>query len=282
MIRILAASISAAALIAASLPANAQSHQGQQFRSQGPSGLSGQRLSGQPFRNQGPTSFSGQRFSQPTGQRNFRSFNPPAPGGQGPGRVNTLSRGLTPPGPGAVGTSQRSFSPQPPTGGRNFVGGPGSVPASLPAPSFGQSTPTAAPGTPGPQQTVADPGQPADAPQGDLQAPIPQTVTAQGEPMPTDAAPEAAPTDAMPDAEDGERPTVGEARKVVKVVPRHVVRHHGYVTRVVEYYPVREVYVPAYHFQRVYRHHHGYHGHRFHSHAHHGYRHHGHHGHRRW
>ena len=221
MIRILAVSISAAALIAASVPANAQSRQGQggqQFRSQGPSGFSGQRSSGQQFRSQGPSSFSGQRFSQgqqfgqgqptgqrfrsfnppspsgqPTGQRNFRSFNPPSPG-QGPG--NTLSRGLTPPGPGAVGTSQRSFGPQAPSGGRNFVGGPGSVPASLPAPSLGQSTPTGAPGTPGPQQTVTDAGQPTDAPQNDLQAPIPQTVTAQGEPMPADQMPaDAAPAE---------------------------------------------------------------------------------------
>jgi hypothetical protein len=170
------------------------------------------------------------------------------------------------------------------------------VPASLPAPSLGQSTPTGAPGTPGPQQTVTDAGQPTDAPQNDLQAPIPQTVTAQGEPMPADQMPadaapaEDAPTDAAPVAEGdqpapqtvvtegGETPTVGEARRVVKVVPHHVVRQHGYAPRVVEYYPVREVYVPTYHVQRVYRHHHSY-GHSFHSHGHHGYGHHGHHGH---
>jgi hypothetical protein len=148
---------------------------------------------------------------------------------------------------------------------------------------------------------VTDAGQPADAPQGDLQAPIPQTVTAQGDPMPADQMPadeapaEGAPTDAMPVAEGdqpaqqtvvtegGETPTVGEARRVVKVVQHHVVRQHGYAPRVVHYVPVREVYVPTYHVQRVYRHHHDY-GHRVHSHGHHGYGHHGHrgHGHRRW
>jgi len=309
MIRILAVSISAAALFAATLPANAQGRQdgrgGPQFRSQGPSGFSGQQFQGQRFtqgQGQGGQQFQGQRNFRsfnppsPTGQAQQRSFNPPAPGGQGPGQVNTLSRGLTPPTPG-VGTTQRSFGPQAPTGGRNFVGGPGGVPASLPAPSLGQSTPTDAP-SPGPQQTASAPGQPTDAPQGDLQAPIPQAVTGQvqptsGEGAPTEAAPTAAaPTEAAPVAEGdqaapqtvvtegGQTPVAGETRRVVKVVPGHVVRKVVHAPRYVEYYEPRQVYVPVYVQRRhhVYvPHHHGFHGHRVHV-GHHGFRGHG----RRW
>jgi hypothetical protein len=298
MIRILAVSISAAALFAATLPANAQGRQdgrgGPQFRSQGPSsGFSGQQFQGQGQQFQGQRNF--RSFNPPapggqSGQAQQRSFNPPAPGGQGPGQVNTLSRGLTPPTPG-VGTTQRSFGPQAPTGGRNFVGGPGGVPASLPAPSLGQSTPTDAP-SPGPQQTASAPGQPTDAPQGDLQAPIPQTVTGQVQPTSAEGAPaEGAPTEAAPVAEGeqaapqtvtegGETPVVGEKRRVVKVVPGHVVRKVVHVPRYVEYYEPRHVYVPVYVQRRhhVYvPHHHGFHGHRVHF-GHHGFRGHG----RRW
>jgi hypothetical protein len=294
MIRILAVSISAAALVAATLPANAQSRQGQ-----------GQGQSGQQFRSQGPSGFSGQRFSQgqqfqgqgqPSGQRNFRSFNPPAPSGQAPQRAirsfnppapggqsaQVQPRAFNPPAPG-IGTTQRSFVPQAPTGGQNFVGGPRSVPASLPAPSLGQSTPTDAPGTPGPQQTVAAPGQPADAPQGDLQAPIPQTVTGQVEPtsaeqMPADQMPVAEGDQPAPQTvvtQGGETPVVAETRQVVKVVPGHVVRQVVHAPRYVEYYQPRQVYVPVYVQRHHYVHvpqHHGFYGHR----AHHG--HHGHHG----
>ena len=112
MIRILAVSISAAALFAATLPANAQTRQGPDQQ--------GHRVQGQ------------QQFQ---GQRDFRSINPPAPGGQS---AQVQPRSFNPPAPD-IGTSQRSFGPQAPTGGQNFVGGPCGAPASLPAPSVGQS-----------------------------------------------------------------------------------------------------------------------------------------------
>ena len=132
MIRILAVSISAAALFAATLPANAQSRQGQgparwsAVPQPGPVGL---------LRPAVPSQGQGQQQFQ--GQRNFRSFNPPAPSGQtrsarsasfNPPRRRPVRPGparapSTPRRPG-IGTTQRSFGPQAPTGGQNFVGGP--------------------------------------------------------------------------------------------------------------------------------------------------------------
>ena len=268
MIRILAVSISAAALIAASLPASAQSRQ------QGPSFRSQPSFSGQQFR--GQQQFRQQQFGQqrnfrsfnppsPSGQRLQRSFNPPAPVAQGPGQVRSLSRGFNPPTPGV---SQRSFGPQAPTGGRNFVGGPGSVPASLPAPSLGQSNPTAAPAGPA-QEPGANP---------DLQAPIPETVTAQG---PTQGQPETAPQQGQPEqpaaempategeqemaaAPEGEEQAEGEqqeatpGRVVSKFAPTGKVYHKRVIKKV--YHP-HVVYQPVYvakpvYVHRVYRHHH--------------------------
>ena len=273
MIHILAVSISAAALFAATLPANAQSRQSNDPQSQQVRSPSQPSVS----QGQGPSS----------GQRNFRSINPPAPGGQS---AQVQPRSFNPPAPG-IGTSQRSFGPQAPMGGQNFVGGPRAVPASLPAPSFGQSTPTGAPAVSGPQQTAA-PGQPTDAPQGDLQAPIPQTVTGQVEPTSAEGAPTEAPTEAAPVAErdqpaphtvaeGGETPAVGETRRVVKVVPGHVVRKFVHAPEVVVYHQPRHVYAPVYvqrHHHVHVPHHHGFHGHR----VHHGHHFHRGHGHRRW
>ena len=259
MIRILAVSISTAALFAATLPANAQTRQGPDQQ--------GQRVQGQQ-----------------QGQRDFRTINPPAPGGQS---AQGQPRSFNPPAPGN-GTSQRSFGPQAPTGGQNFVGGPSGAPASLPAPSVGQSNPTSSPALPGPQQTAVAPGQPTDAPQGELQAPIPQTVTGQVQPTSAEGAPtEGAPTEAAPVAEgDQAAPQTvvtegGETRRVVKVVPGHVVRKFVHAPEVVVYHQPRQVYAPVYvqrhHYVHV-PHHHGFHGHRVHHghHFHHG------HGHRRW
>jgi hypothetical protein len=269
MIRILAVSISAAALFAATLPANAQSRQGNDPQSQ--QGRSPSQPSVSPGQGQGPSS----------GQRNFRSFNPPAPGGQS-GQVQP--RAFNPPAPGN-GTSQRSFGPQAPTGGQNFVGGPRGVPGSLPAPSLGQSTPTGAPAVSGPQQAAA-PGQPTDAPQGDLQAPIPQTVTGQVEPtsaeqMPAEQMPVAEGDQPAPQTvvtQGGETPAVGETRRAVKVVPGHAVRKFIHAPEVVVYHQHRRVYAPVYVQRHHYVHvpqHHGFYGHRVH-HGHRG------HGHRHW
>ena len=175
MIRILAATLSAAALIAGSLPAAAQQRQqNPNFRGPsqptftakrffGPKQPAGQRKF-RPFNPPAPQISSGQRF--------HRSFNPPAPFGQGTSPPRAFSRGLAPPTPG--GTTQHSFGPQAPAGGQNYAGVPLGVPASLPVPSPSEASPTAAP------------GQPAEAAlQGDLQPPIPESIAAQPEPAAT-------------------------------------------------------------------------------------------------
>jgi len=156
MIRILAASLSAAALIAASVPAEAQQRlQGTSARAPGQPGIAAKRVSSAKRR---------------VGQRQFRSFNPPAPFGQPAGAPRAFSRGLAPPTPGGP-TSQQSIYPGAPSGGQTYVGLPSGVPASLPPPQPGAASPSAAPVAP----TEA-------APLDDLQPPIPETVAAQPEP----------------------------------------------------------------------------------------------------
>jgi hypothetical protein len=228
MIRILAASLAAAAVLAASLPVAAQQrHQGPGFRGPSQPSITGQRFSGrkQLVGRRKSRSFNPPAPQISSGKRFHRSFNPPAPFGKASSPPRAFSRGLTPPGPN-VGTSQRSFGPQAPSGGQNFVGGPGSVPASLPAPPLGQSSPTDAPQ----QSTEA-------APQGELQPPIPETVAVQAEPATTAEKVD----EVMPDQ---------VVRQVVHVpVPKPVVRH---------VYEVRVVYVPVYRTRRIYRRHHVY------------------------
>jgi hypothetical protein len=257
MIRILAISISAAALVAATIPASAQHRQqgpqGQNFRSQ-------PTFSGPQFRGQ-------QQFTQqPSAQRNFRSFNPPAPVAQGPGQARPLSRGLQPPTPGV---SQRSFGPQAPGGGQNFAGGPRTVPAALPVSPITQSNPTAAPV--GPQQ-LTDTGQ--TTPQGDLQAPIPetvsqqdapQTVAQQGQPLqPSEEMPaaegEEQPQDAAAAPEGDEEAGTADPKSVGKVVRTGKIHHKHVIKKVYRPHVVyKEVYVakPVY-VHHVYRPHHFY------------------------
>ncbi len=236
MIRVLAASLSAAAFIAGSLPAEAQQrHQGTSFRAPGQPNLAAKRLPG-------PKQLAGQRrfrsFNPPapqitSGPRSHRSFNPPAPLGQAANPPRALSRGLAPPTPGGA-TTHRYLYPEAPTGGQNFVGGPGSVPASLPPPSPAETSPTAAPAAPGPQETAAV--QPAEgAPQGDLQPPIPESITAQFEPVATMA--------------KADKLVPGPVvQQVVQVpVPQQVVRHEC---------EARVVYVPIYRERKIYRRHH--------------------------
>ncbi len=293
MIRILAVSLSAAALAAATVPASAQ--QGPGFRGPGNgSGVSSQQLGSNRLQQPGGERF--RSFNPPapnagsSGQRVQRSFTPPAPTG-GQGQVNTFSRGITPPTPGGNVTTQRSFGPQAPGGGRSIVGGPGSVPASLPAPTLGQSTPTAgpAPDATVSQQVVSAPDQTTARTTGqpELQAPLPETVTTQeGAPVPQGGE---APQQivAQEGAPEGGAPTVAPtapSRVVSKVVPGRKV-YHGHVAHKV--YQPRVVYVPVevYHVRKVYRPHHVYVGHHFHGghHVHRGHRsHYGFRGHGRW
>lgn len=226
MIRILAASLSAAALIAASVPAEAQQRQqATSFRAPGQPGIAAKRVSG-PKRRVGQRKF--RSFNPPapqlsSGQRFHRSFNPPAPFGEASSAPRAFSRGLAPPTPGGP-TSQQILGPQPPTGGQNYVALPSGVPSSLPAPQPGAASPSAAPVAP----TKA-------APVGDLQPPIPETVAAQPEPTPaTEKVDNVAPEQAV--------------QQVVQVpVPQPIVR---------QVYEVRVVYVPVYRERRIYRRHH--------------------------
>jgi hypothetical protein len=218
MIRILAASLAAAALVAASLPAAAQRHQGPGFRGPGQPSLTGKRFSGRKHLvgRRKSRSFNPPAPQISSGKRSRRSFNPPAPFGKTSSPPRALSRGLTPPGP-APGTSHSTFGPQAPTGGQNYVGGTGTVPPSLPAPSLGQASPTAAP---------EQPGEPLP--------PAAETVAAQVEPTAT--AEKVA--EVMPDQ---------VIKQVVHLpVPKPVVRH---------IYEVRVVYVPVYRKRRVHRRH---------------------------
>ena len=240
MFRILAASLSAAALLAASLPAAAQQRkQSSSFRGPGQQSVAAKRVSG-------PKHPAGQRrfrsFNPPapqisSGQRFHRSFNPPAPFGQASSAPRALSRGLAPPSPGGP-TAPQYLYPGAPTGGQHVVGLPSSVPASLPPPSPGEASPTAAAAAP--TET---------APEGDLQPPLPETVAAQPEPALTAAKEVTLAPDQV-------------IRQVVHVpVPQPIVR---------QVYEVRVVYVPVYRERRVYRRHHAYvphyafHGHRAH------------------
>jgi hypothetical protein len=232
MIRILAVLLSAVALFAGSLPAAAQQRQ------QNPN-----------FRGPGQPSFSAKRLSgpkQPAGPRKFRSFNPPAPVGQAASPPRAFSRGLTPPTPGGP-VAPRYFYPQAPTGGQNVIGLPSGVPASLPAPSLGETSPTAAPAAAIAQESAAAPGQSREAAlQGDLQPPIPESLTALSEP---------------PATADKIAPDQVIQQVVYLPMQKPVVRH---------VYEVRVVYVPVYSAPRLYRPHyayvahHGFRGHRVH------------------
>jgi hypothetical protein len=246
MIRILAASLSVAALIVASLPAAAQQRQfGTGVRGAGQPSFTVKRSSG-PKRRVSQRKF--RSFNPPSpqissGRRHHHSFNPPAPGGQAP---TAYSRGLAPPSPG-VAVAPRSFVPHAPAGGNNFIHGSAPVPASLPAPSPGESSPTAAPEASSPQLTVAAPDQSTQAaPQSDLQAPIPETVTAQSDPAATDVK------------------LVGQpmSEQIIQPVVRGPIVRHVYEVRVV-YVPVYKAY-PVYRRHRVYAPHHVYHGPRVH------------------
>lgn len=165
MIRILAASLSAAVLAATSLPVSAQP-----------------RSKGLALRAAGSPALAAKRFAAPkrtAAPRRFRSFNPPSPVGQPKSPPRAFSRGLTPPSPGPK-TAPHYIGPQAPTGGQNFVSRFDSVPPSLPVPLPSQSSPTAAPTVPIAQETATVPQQPV--PQADLQAPIPETVAATSAP----------------------------------------------------------------------------------------------------
>ncbi len=111
MIRVLAASLSAAALIAGSLPAAAQqNHKGPSFRGSGQPSFAAKRVSG-PKQPVGPRHF--RSFNPPapqisSGQRFHRSFNPPAPFGQPTSAPRAFSRGLAPPSPGGPTASSPS------------------------------------------------------------------------------------------------------------------------------------------------------------------------------
>jgi hypothetical protein len=250
MIRILAVSLSAAALIAGSLPAAAQQRlQNPNFRGPAQPSFTAKRISGpkQPVGQRKFRSFSPPAPQITSGQRFHRSFNPPAPNGLTSTPPRAFSRGLAPPTPG---TSQRSFIPQAPAGGQNYVGLPGSVPASLPAPSPGETSPTAAPN---PQETAAAPEPPADAvPQGELQAPLPESITAQADPAAT---------------ADKLMPEQVVQQIVQLPVQKPVVRHvceervvYVPVYRTPRIYRPAHVYVPRFHYRR----HHVHFGPRFH------------------
>lgn len=214
MIRVLAASLSAAALMAASLPAEAQ------HRQHGPAFRAPVQTQFAVKRTVGPNRIANTRrfrsFNPPapqfaSGQKSFRSFNPPTP--------QAYSRGLTPPTPGGA-VSPSIIQPGAPAGGQTLAGIPSGVPASLPPPSPGEASPTAA-------------AQPTEAaPQGDLQPPIPETIASPAEPAVTTA-------------------------KVDKLVPEQVVEKIVQVPQIVRYVQVvRVVHVPVYRERRIYRRHH--------------------------
>lgn len=169
MIRILAVSLSAVVLVAASYPAAAQ-----------------QRSKGPGLRTSGPSTFAAKRFAAPRhvhAPRRFRSFNPPSPSSQPKGPARAFSRGLAPPSPTAktaphyIGPQAPTGSgPQGPAGGQNVVSRFDSVPPSLPVPMPSQSTPTAAPTEPNAPEVAAVGAPMPPAPQDELQAPIPETA----------------------------------------------------------------------------------------------------------
>ena len=216
MIRVLAASISAAAVIAGSLPAQAQQRQhGPGVRAPVQTSLPGKR-------HVAPKRIANQRkfrsFNPPapqltSGQRSFRSFNPPTP--------QAYSRGLAPPTPGGA-VAPSIIQPGAPSGGQNLAGIPNSVPASLPPLSPGESSPTAA-------------EQPSQiTPQGELQAPIPDSIAAQAEPAVTTEKADKLMSEQV-------------VEKIVQVPVPQVVRY---------VHVVRVVHVPVYRERRVYRRHH--------------------------
>ncbi len=228
MIRIFAASLSVAALVGVSLPAAAQqTSKGQTFRAPAQPGAAVKRLSAprQPAAPRRLRSFNPPAPQIATGQRLHRSFTPPGPGGNVP---TTYSRGLAPPSPGVV-TAPIMIGPQAPAGGYGLVPGAPPVPSSLPVSLPAEASPTAAPTA----QLAEETAQPTDSsPQGDLQAPIPETVSAQ--PM----------------------PAVGEEMRVSRLVAVPTTQQIAPAPLVRHVYEVRVVYVPIHTVRRVHRRHH--------------------------